>query len=57
MTREVQMWIVPLLAMIFGLLIFFNTKDKMVTIGGYLFLCGLFIVLWLLTFGGLPLRL
>jgi len=55
--HEAQMWIVPLLAIIVGLLLYFTSKDpKWPLIGSYIFLCGFFIVLWLLAFGGPLLR-
>ena len=51
MSRELQMWIFPLVALIVGLVVFSSSKDKWATIAGYVFLCGFFIVLWLLSFG------
>ena len=56
MTHQAQMWIVPLLAVVLGLLLFATSKDKWATIGGYVFLAGFIILLWLLSFGGFPLR-
>ena len=53
MSRELQMWLFPVIVLIVGLLVFSTSKDKWATIGGYLFLCGFFIVLWLLSFGPL----
>jgi hypothetical protein len=51
--HEAQMWIVPLIAILVGLLVYFTSKDpKWPLIGSYIFLCGFFIVLWLLTFRG-----
>ena len=52
MNRELQMWLVPVITLIVGLILFATSKDKWATIGGYLFLCAFFILLWLLSFGG-----
>jgi hypothetical protein len=46
------MWMVPLVAAILGLLLFATSKDKWATIGGYVFVCGFFILLWLSATGG-----
>jgi EamA domain-containing membrane protein RarD len=54
MTHELRMWIVPLLAVVLGLLLFATSKDKWATVGGYVFVCGFFLVLWLLA--GFPIR-
>ena len=56
MSHDFRLWICPVLAIAFGLLLFAKSKDKWATIGGYVFLCGFFLVLWLLTFNGLTLR-
>jgi hypothetical protein len=56
MTHQVLMWVVPVLAIIFGLLLFVTSKDRWATIGGYVFLCGFLIAIWILTFGGYALR-
>jgi hypothetical protein len=56
MNHQLQMWIVPILAVVLGLLLFATSKDKWATIGGYVFVCGFFILLWLLSFGGYPIR-
>ena len=47
MTHDVRMWIVPLVAAICGLLLFATSKDKWATIGGYIFLAGFVILVWL----------
>ena len=52
MTHQVQMWIAPILAIILGLFLFITSKDKWATIGGYIFLAGFVIFLWLLAMGG-----
>jgi hypothetical protein len=57
MNHDFRLWICPVLVIVFGLLLFDRSKDKWATIGGYVFLCGFFIALWILTFGGLPGRL
>jgi hypothetical protein len=44
-----QMLVVPILAIIVGLLVFYGSKDKNVTIGGYIFLSGCVVLVWLLT--------
>ena len=55
--NEARIWIVPLFAIIVGLLLYFTSKDsKWPLIGSYIFLCGFFIVLWHLAFGGPLLR-
>lgn len=54
MDRELQMWLVPTVVLIVGLIVFATSKDKWATIGGYVFLCGFFIILWLVTFRGAP---
>lgn len=46
MTHEMRLWIFPILAMIAGALLFATSKDKWATIGGHMFVCGFFIVLW-----------
>jgi hypothetical protein len=46
------MYLVPILAVIIGLVIYYGSKDRNVTIGGYVFVSGFFILLWVLTFGG-----
>jgi hypothetical protein len=51
MTHDLRMWLVPILAIVLGLLLYTSSKDKWVTIGGYVFVCGFFIVLWLLSGG------
>jgi hypothetical protein len=56
MNHQVQMWVFPLVALIVGLLVFGTSKDKWATIGGYVFLCGFFIVLWLVSFGPAVIR-
>lgn len=56
MTHQAQMWIAPIVAVILGLLLFATSKDKWTTIGGYVFLCGFLILLYLISFGGLPAR-
>lgn len=56
MTHDVRIWFVPLVAIGLGLLLFLTSKDRWSAIGGYVFLCGFFIVLWLLTFGPVPIR-
>ncbi|MGH9745512.1 MAG: hypothetical protein ACRD59_05300 [Candidatus Acidiferrales bacterium] len=56
MTHQLQMWLVPIVAIILGLMLFSTSKDKWATIGGYVFWCGFFIALWLLSFGGVPIR-
>ena len=55
-SHQAQMWITPIVAIILGLLLFATSKDKWATVGGYVFLCGFLIFLWLITFGGLPAR-
>jgi hypothetical protein len=52
MSHDARMWIVPILAIVLGLLLFATSKDRWATIGGYVFLCGFFIVLWVFAFGG-----
>jgi hypothetical protein len=56
MNRDVRMWVVVLLAIVLGLLLFATSKDRWATIGGYVFLCGFFIALWILAFGGTFIR-
>jgi len=56
MSNEVRMWLVVLAAIFGGLLLFATSKDKWATIGGYVFVCGFFIMLWILAFGGLRIR-
>jgi hypothetical protein len=56
MTHDVRMWLVILAALFGGLILFANSKDKWATIGGYVFLCGFFLALWILAFGGVPIR-
>lgn len=51
MNRELQIWLVPMVAIILGLVVFYGSKDKNSNIGGYVFLAGFLIFLWLLTFG------
>lgn len=46
------MWLVALVAIILGLLLFTTSKDRWATTGGYIFLCGFLILLWILAFGG-----
>lgn len=54
MNHELRMWLVPLLAVVLGLLLFATSKDKWANVGGYVFFCGFFFVLWLLA--GFPIR-
>ena len=57
MTNEVRLVLVPLLAIVFGLIFYFRTVDgKTAEVFRCLFFCGLFIAIWILTFGGFPLR-
>lgn len=56
MTHDVRMWLVILVALFGGLLLFSSSKDKWATIGGYVFLCGFFVALWILAFGGVTIR-
>jgi hypothetical protein len=48
--------IVPIIAIALGLLVYFgcsNEKNKQATIGLYVFVCGFFILLWIITFHGI----
>ena len=56
MTHDVRMWLVILVALFGGLILFSTSKDKWATIGGYVFLCGFFLALWVLAFGGVTIR-
>jgi hypothetical protein len=52
MNQHTLMYLIPILAVIIGLVIYYGSKDRNVTIGGYVFVSGFFILLWVLTFGG-----
>jgi hypothetical protein len=56
MTRQAWTWFIPLIAVVVGLVVYYKSRpeSRNPTIGGYIFLCGFFILLWLVTFGGLP---
>jgi hypothetical protein len=53
MNHDARLWVVPLVAAILGLLLFATSKDKWATIGGYVFVCGFFILLWFFATAGL----
>jgi hypothetical protein len=52
MNQQILMWVLPIIALIVGLVVLFGSKDKAATVGGYMFVSGFFILLWLLTFNG-----
>jgi hypothetical protein len=52
MNQHTLMYAIPILAVVLGLVIFYGSKDRNATIGGYVFVCGFFILLWVLAFGG-----
>jgi hypothetical protein len=56
MNHQVHEWAFPVVALIVGLLVFGTSKDKWATIGGYVFLCGFFILPWLASFGPFVIR-
>jgi len=57
MNHQLQMWVVPVLAIVFGLLGYFRSKDgKNAECWRCVYFCGLFILLWILTFNGFPIR-
>jgi hypothetical protein len=58
MNHHVQMWAIPVIALVVGFLLLLGVPrvQLRIQIGGYLFLCGLFILLWLCTFGSAILR-
>jgi hypothetical protein len=52
MTQHALMFVIPILAVIIGLVVLYGSKDKNASVGLYIFACGFFILLWVLTFGG-----
>jgi hypothetical protein len=52
MTQHALLYVIPMLAIILGLVVFYGSKDRNATVGGYIFVSGFFILLWVLTFGG-----
>jgi hypothetical protein len=53
MTHEVRMWLVPIFAILIGSIVYFRNKDgKTAECGRCILFCGIFILLWLITFHG-----
>jgi hypothetical protein len=53
--HQYSIWIVPVVAVIAGLIGYFRSKDgKNSEAWRCVYCCGLFILLWLLTVGGFP---
>lgn len=44
-----HLYIAPVLAIIVGLIVFYGSKDKNVTLGGYIFFAGFLLLLWQIT--------
>ena len=57
MNHQLQMWVVPVIAIVAGLIGYFRcVNGKNAEVWKYVYCGGLFIFLWILTFNGFPLR-